>query len=326
MSEAGRRTTPSPYREALKARKKEPAPTQVTKEPPVPGFSAGTSRPLPPPPPDRRALVAGASVAVMVVVLGAMAALGTSSGGEGDGGEKEEDLPLESVATNVPTTVPASTAAPSGGGTMPSEVVKVVDHGWYVHDDQVGSYGFVIENTSGEKLGPFIVRVTGYDRSGTMVSGLEPWRHLVGMMRPHQRVGIADQLDSIAQADDGITRLEFEVVEIASDPMAGVPIPESIPDGDIVVSNVDVGHYGTRTVISYDATSTYADPLDGEAYLVLRDGAGRIVGGTNSFVDMPANGMASFDFEFNALSVPSDVAQIEVYVVPILSFGSRKSP
>lgn len=320
--DARRRVAPSSYRELLKAAKKQEAPaTQVTKEPPVPGLWAGTSRPQPPPAPDRRALVVAAAAVTMLVVAGAAVALVSAAGGDND----EADPPLEAVAT-VSTTAGSETTPGAGGdGMLPSEVVQVVDHGWYVNDDQVGSYGFVVENTSDDKLGPFLVRVMGYDRSGAVISGLDDWTHIVGMMQPREKVGIADLLDN-DQAHNGISRLEFAVVEVSSDPMRGIPIPESIPDGEIQVGNVELDGDHTRTVVSYEATSSFAETFEGKAYLLFRDDAGRIVGGTSSFIDLPAHATAGGDFELDALNVPPEMVDMEVYVVPSLTFDFPSAP
>jgi hypothetical protein len=332
---------PSPYRDGktteTKTKKPTPKePTQATVPSPVPGFSAGTSKPEPPPPPDHRAQVVGASVLVCVLALGAMLVLTRSTGGSDASNPDPSDPPLANVATTgsgdgtVAPAHPSTTPGHEGEGSgqaLASDVVRIVDQGWFVRDEaRQGSYGFVIENTSDEVLGPFVVKVTGYDRAGAVVSGLSDWKHIVGTMQPKQRIGIADQLHSMGQADDGISRLDFVVSEVTDDPLETTSVPDTIPDGQVVVGNIKgfPGEFQSR--VSFEAASTYTTALEADAYVVFRDSGDRIVGGATSFIDLKPNGTVSGDFEFDSRSVSDDIATIEVYVVPSLTYSGRKSP
>jgi hypothetical protein len=307
LSQAARKLPPSPYRDEPKPAKQKPS-TQVTKVPPVPGFSAGSSRPEPPPPPERRTLLVAGSVTALAVVVLALRFV-VLAGGDDDGNGAASGPPLTRIGS-AESTVPQPQVEGSG---VAGEAIAVVEHGWYVHEDRVGSYGFVIENTSDQRVGPFVVKVTAYDRDGAVISGLVDWEHRVGVMQPRQRFGMASQLDSRDQADNGISRLDFAIVDDA----ATVPAP---PDGAIVVSEI-VGRDGPyRSTVSYDAASTYPVPLEGDAYVLVRDRSGRILGGASSYIDLPPYGTASGDFEFDPAIVGGDLGGLEVSIVPSTRF------
>lgn len=308
MSQAARKLPPSPYREAPKAAEKKPS-TQVTEEPPVPGFSAGTSRPEPPPPPERRTVLIAGSVAAVAAVV--VAVLGYVAVSGGDGGDQRTSPPLTEIGS-AESTVPTQPADVEGRGVA-GEAVAVVEQGWYVDEDQVGSYGFVIENRTDQRLGPFVVEVTVYDEDGEVISGTVAWEHRVGTMQPRERLGMASQLEKADQADNGISKLDFTIAD--AEDSVGAP-----PDGEIVVSDIigKDGQYSSR--VTFSATSSYPVPLEGDAYVLVRDRAGRILGGASSFVDLPPFGMATGDFEFEPESVGGDVGGLEVYVVPSTAF------
>jgi hypothetical protein len=197
-----------------------------------------------------------------------------------------------------------------------SQVVEVTDQGWYVAAG-LGSYGFTVVNTSDQTLGSFVVAVKAYDQSGRVISGLDAWRHVVGTLQPYQQMVVTDLLHSESQAANGIGRMEFEVTELTtSDP--GVRSPNDVPPGSVAVGDIERTENIVRTTVSYRVASTYELPLDANVYLVFRNGAGHIVGGARSFIDLPAEGSVAGDFEVPTLLVSPDATKVEVYVAPQL--------
>jgi hypothetical protein len=120
-------------------------------------------------------------------------------------------------------------------------------------------------------------------------------------------------------ADDGISRLEVVVAELASDPMEGTRSPAKIPAGAVHVGQVTTKRGLASTTVSYDVASTYAMRLPADAYVVFRDADGKIVGGSGSFLDIPAHGTVHADFDIDNNVIPDDIASTAVYVVPQLS-------
>jgi hypothetical protein len=239
-------------------------------------------------------------------------------------GRKEDPSTDTTVDLRDPTTTTTtdghSGGSGSGRGRPASEVVEVVDKGWTVDDrERAGSYAFEIENTGDEAIGSFLVRVKAWDRSGQLLSGIDDWKVVVGTMQPGERLGIADDLDSPDMADDGISRLEVVVAELASDPLVGIRSPAKLPDGTVHVSHVTSSRQPATTTVSYTVDSTYGSALDADAYVVFRDAGGKIVGGVGSFVDLPAHGSVHADFDVHNNVIPDEVASTAVYVVPQLS-------
>lgn len=315
-------------------------PANPVKNEPIPGFYAGTSRGEPPVGRGRRkgALVVGAVVAVAAGV--ALVASMGKGGGETAAGTTEPDpAPIADTepepatetepGPQAPTGDPADEAEPADEepttdttvdeATSPSsdvrasEVVEVVDEGWYVNDD-LGSYGFVVENTSDSLLGSFLVRVKGYDQSGHVISGIDSWKHVIGTMQPGQRVAVAEQMNSEVELGGGIGRLEFTITELSE----GTEATEEVPQGSVQVGEIDRTANSVRTTVSYKVWSSYRIALDANVYVVFRDGSGEIVGGASSFVDLPADGSNSGDFDLPAGIVSPAVESTEVHVVPRL--------
>ena len=203
------------------------------------------------------------------------------------------------------------------GPVLASEVVEVVDQGWYVGDG-AGSYAFTIENTSDHVLGSFVVSVQAFDLSDHVISGLQPWTHVIGTLQPYQELVVADQLHAATQVANGIGRLEVVVSELADQQVSGVRSPNDVPRGNVSVGRVEMTENIARTKVTYRAASTYEVPLDAIAYLVFRNDRGQIVGGASSFVDLPADGSVSGDFDLPTLMVSPDASQVEVHVAPQL--------
>jgi hypothetical protein len=300
----------------------EPQPVGPVKQEPIPGFYAGTSRGEPPSTRGRRqgALLVGA---IVTVAAGAALVMALGKGDDEPAAATPEPEPTP-VATTGPTPV-ASTSETSVTAPPPppasdvpaSEVVEIVEEGWYVPDESIGSYGFVVENTSDRLLGSFVVRVKAYDLSDHVISGLDTWKHVVGTMLPRQRIAIADRLHPEARAAGGIGRLEFSIAELSEDTAEGAGSSE-VPQGSVQVGEIGRTTNTVRTTVSYAVTSSYDIALDANAYVVFRDAAGEIVGGASSFVDLPAGATTIGNFDLPADVVSPAAASMEVHVVPRL--------
>jgi len=133
---------------------------------------------------------------------------------------------------------------------------------------------------------------------------------------------VADELHNEAMAADGISRLDVEVAELSEQSelsddatFAGRPAGP-VPDGTVAVGDVERSESLVRTRVTYRAASSYDVPLDADAYLVLRDAEGTVIGGASSFVDLPAQGTVAGDFDVRNEIISPDTASIEVHVVP----------
>jgi len=247
----------------------------------------------------------------MFVALGALAAVAlvglilvVSSGG-GDDDEHGSEPVSTTVATTEPTTTtPDNTGDTTGGSTVDGSAdtadLALVESGFTASDDG-GSYGIIIKNNGTEMVTNFHVEVAVYDPNDTVV---RTDRHLVAKLGPGEQLGIGYDLLSEDVAN-GVDHLDVQFEDGFGD---------SVPDGTFEISEVatTTDQYGTET--TFVVTSTYAIDVDGPyAYVIYRNSAGEIIGGTYGFVDMvPAGGRAagtltSFD--------PVDgVASSEVYV------------
>jgi hypothetical protein len=254
----------------------------------------------------------GANKTPMFVALGALAAVAlvglilvVSSGGGDDDAEHGSEPVSTTVATTEPsTTTPDNTSDTTCGSTVDGSSdtadLALVESGFTASDDG-GSYGVIIKNNGTEMVTNFHVEVAVYDPNDTVV---RTDRHLVAKLGPGEQLGIGYDLLSEDVAN-GVDHLDVQFEDGFGD---------SVPDGTFEISEVatTTDQYGTDT--TFVVTSTYAIDVDGPyAYVIYRNSAGEIIGGTYGFVDMvPAGGRAagtltSFD--------PVDgVASSEVYV------------
>lgn len=332
-----------------------PAPPEPVEREVVPGFYAGSSRGEPPPLRTGRKVAVGAGVAAVLLAVGGVVVLGGGddsgdpsgaapiadrgpAGGEAAGGEAAEGEPGtgtgagtdadeaegDGATAGEPSDQAGSTPAapPADGDTGPADAVaaadavEVGDAGWYVAEDGTGSYGFAVENTTDQVIGSFMVQVTGFDQAGGEISGLQGWEHVVGTLQPYQRLLVAGTVHHEGQAAEGIGRLEFEVSEVS--PGQGFAVSGDVPEGSVAVGRVEKVENIARTRVSYRVASTYDIPLDANAYVVFLDAAGKIVGGSHSFIDLPAGGSAGGDFDLATDSISPDATRVEVHVAPHL--------
>jgi hypothetical protein len=236
----------------------------------------------------------------LFIALGALAAVAliglilviSSGGGDDDEPHRRRPVPTtpSTPTTDAPTTEaddPTATGSdpatdgPTVQGTTDVSQLALVDQGFSVSDDG-GSYGIVIANNGTETVTNFEVQVAVYDPSNTVVT---TDTHLVAKLGPAEQLGIGYDILT-DDAANGVGRLEVEFEEGYGD---------TVPDGAFSISEVATSTDEFSTETTFVVTSTYAQDLDSPyAYVIYRDSAGKIIGGTYGFVDMiPANGRAS---------------------------------
>jgi hypothetical protein len=324
-----------------------PAPPEPVEREVVPGFYAGSSKGDPPPLRTGRKVAVGAGVAAVLLAVGGVVVLsgGDDSGDpsaaapiadrepaegeaaeQGAGTDTQPDTPTGDgdgttagegdAAGSTPEAPPADGEAGPADAVAAVDAVEVGDAGWYVAEDGTGSYGFAVENTTDQVIGSFMVQVTGFDEAGGEISGIEGWEHVVGTLQPYQRLLVAGTVHHEGQAAEGIGRLDFEVSEVL--PGQGFATSGDVPEGSVAVGQVEKVENIARTRVSYRVASTYDIPLDANAYVVFLDAAGEIVGGSHSFIDLPAGGSVGGDFDLVTDSISPDATRVEVHVAPHL--------
>jgi len=247
----------------------------------------------------------------MFVALGALAAVAlvglivAVSGGGGDDDDAHGNEPVSTTATTaVTTTPPDNTSDTTGGSTVDGSAdtadLALVDSGFTASGDG-GSYGIIIKNNGTEMVTNFHVEVAVYDPNDTVV---RTDRHLVAKLGPGEQLGIG--YDLLAEdVANGVDHLDVQFEDGFGD---------SVPDGTFEVSEVATTTDDYSTETTFVVTSTYGIDVDGPyAYVIYRNSAGEIIGGTYGFVDMvPAGGRASGTL--TSFEPVDGVATSEVYV------------
>jgi hypothetical protein len=250
--------------------------------------------------------------ALAAVVLVGLILVISSSGGDDE--EPHRNQPVPTVPT-TPTTDEATTEAPpetssdpgtdgpTVEGTTDVADLALVESGFSVSESEGGggSYGIVIVNNGTETVTNFEVQVAVYDPSETVVT---TDRHIVAKLGAGEKLGIGYDVLS-DDAANGIGRLDVEFEEGLGD---------SVPEGSFSVSEVSTSTDEFSTETTFVVTSTYAIDIDSPyGYVIYRNGAGAIIGGTYGFVEMvPANGRASGTL--TSFDPVDGIATSEVYV------------
>jgi hypothetical protein len=271
---------------------------------------AGTAPAAQPPGPPggrriRPPLVIAAGLLVVAVAIGVAVALFAGDDSEADRSSDADAPP----AVSEPGDGPSSTGAPDGTTTStaaPAEPIAglaVVESGFSAYqgfDGPAGSYGLVLENTTGQPITFFTVRVVVYDTNDTVVG---TYHNGVAVVNPGARLGLGAEIGD--PLPHGIGR-----IEVRAEKGEGKPAPRGVLTvANVATSSDEFGVY-TRFVVS----SSYDTELEApHAYAVYRDPAGRIVGGANGRIDViPPRGRVTG--EVTAFDVVPNVARAEVYV------------
>jgi hypothetical protein len=264
-----------------------------------------------------------AALVIVLVVVTALAAV--ASPGRGTAGDPA--APVASWSGVAPVTV---AQAPDGG------VLRVVEQGFSLgadlRDNRI-AFGVVLENTSRDRIAfASGVTVRLVDAVGGAVKqrfGKETEvRHTVYAVFPGQRFGVA--------AEEWLDRRDVAGLTVTVDPPTWVPVDQSLqrnPNrpgvvrlGTLSTTDVVGAVVGRDLTISFTASSGYQEAIPVGVMAVLRDGAGRIVGGSvvtgSSDCPLVAPGQSKFQLRDRARGVPAgaDLARTEVFLVP---FGAN---
>lgn len=209
---------------------------------------------------------------------------------------------------------PTSTSAEPGAVPVDDLPLKIAEYGWSV--DSMGYVHAVVglQNTSENMAVDMpIIRVTGYDAAGAQTFTEEQ-----GAM-----VCLPGQVSYIyvqSTAEAGTTaRVEVALEAGATTKERRVTMPISLDVSDV---SAKANSFGGLTItgsvsLSSDGSWSRSAPLSNAVMLtsVLRDDAGRIVGGTTDFLtNVPAAG-ESVPFSITDYAAP-DYATVEVHAQP----------
>ena len=264
--------------------------------------------PEPPGPPrDRRIrtpLIIAVGLLLAAAAIGVTVALVAGDDGEADRSSGRDAPP----AVSEPGDGPSSAGAPDRTTTTtapaePIDGLAVVESGFSAYqgfDGPAGSYGMVLENTTGEPITFFTVRVVVYDTNDTVVG---TYGHDVAVVNPGTRLGLGAEIGD--PLPHGIGRIDIR----AEKGDGGAAPGGAFTVTDVSTSSDEFGVYTTFAV-----SSSYDTELQlPHAYAVYRNPAGRIVGGANGTIDViPPRGRVTG--EVTAFDVVPNVARADVYV------------
>jgi hypothetical protein len=252
----------------------------------------------------RTPLIVAVGLLLIAAAIGVVVARVVGDDGDADRSSGADAPPAVSEPGDGLTTTGASddttttTAAPE-----PIDGLAVTESGFSTYqgfDGPAGSYGLILENTTGQPITFFNVQVVVYDTNDAVVG---TYHHDVAVVNPGARLGLGAEIGD--PVPGGIGRLDIRTAK-----GEGGPAPRgSFAVADVSTSSDEFGVYTTFVVSSsYDAELELP-----HAYAVYRDPAGRIVGGANSLIDLipprvPVNG------EVTAFDVVPNVARADVYV------------
>lgn len=252
-----------------------------------------------------KAIVLAIAVALLAVALALFFVLGWGKEGHG-----------VSADSGGAAVTPTSTSTSAEPGAVPVDdlPLKIAEYGWSV--DSMGYVHAVVglQNTSENMAVDMpIIRVTGYDAAGAQTFTEEQ-----GAM-----VCLPGQVSYIyvqSTAEAGTTaRVEVALEAGATTKERRVTMPISLDVSDV---SAKANSFGGLTItgsvsLSSDGSWSRSAPLSNAVMLtsVLRDDAGRIVGGTTDFLTtVPAAG-ESVPFSITDYAAP-DYATVEVHAQP----------
>ena len=196
-------------------------------------------------------------------------------------------------ATSRPkaTAAPKPTATKAGAGD-----VTVIDQGWGQVEDQVG-YAFLVKSNTNAIMGSISYQVVFYDAGDNILATDD---NALGLLLPGQTLGIA----STTSIADPIARME---VILSEGQVVETSYPEVISTGRITFMQTDsyVNVYGV-------VANPFEEDMEGVAvYAVLRDSAGKIIGGgANS---LPFMNRTSTMGQALYATAGGEVASVELY-------------
>ena len=293
------------------------------------------------PSPDRGLRVAvGGAAAVLVLLLG-VAGL-RSCGDDDPSGTADSALPDRESPSDDAVGPKGDEPAEGddgddgvGGGASgcvsapPDNQLDVTDQGFGVVDVDGtvnGSYGFVVENTTGADITDLSYSVEFYNDECQALSGIvDTVVNDREVIRPGQEIVVGHEfyVPAVQLTVEDFADVEMVVVAWPNDSLDRGPAP----DGEVTVRGITSEAAGGEVTTSFTVSSSYATNLQSlTVYLVYLDAQGGIVGGghnffvgadfTDDFVVVPAGGSAPLSITTSdAVADPSALASTEVSAV-----------
>lgn len=210
-----------------------------------------------------------------IVALGAAAALAaTLAGCASPSGQEPAD------------SAPSASEQQASQAPAQENKLTVVDSGWSADEQGYVHYGIIIKNEGAQGALFPVIKVTGKDADGAVISSDE---------QTLMEINPGQELAWGGQAGNGTApaTVEFEL-SVGSSNWQDADAAE--PMFEVSGLSAQDSGYGTVNFVGEVTNLTDADRDQAAVVVLLRDEAGAIVGGYTSFVsNVPAGGTTSFD-------------------------------
>lgn len=210
-----------------------------------------------------------------IVALGAAAALAaTLAGCASPSGQEPAD------------SAPSTSEQQADQAPAQENKLTVVDSGWSADEQGYVHYGIIIKNEGAQGALFPVIKVTGKDADGAVISSDE---------QTLMEINPGQELAWGGQAGNGTApaTVEFEL-SVGSSNWQDADATE--PMFEVSGLSAQDSGYGTVNFVGEVTNLTDADRDQAAVVVLLRDEAGAIVGGYTSFVsNVPAGGTTSFD-------------------------------
>ena len=210
-----------------------------------------------------------------IVALGAAAALAaTLAGCASPSGQEPTD------------SAPSASEQQANQAPAQENKLTVVDSGWSADEQGYVHYGIIIKNEGAQGALFPVIKVTGKDADGAVISSDE---------QTLMEINPGQELAWGGQAGNGTApaTVEFEL-SVGSSNWQDADAAE--PMFEVSGLSAQDSGYGTVNFVGEVTNLTDADRDQAAVVVLLRDEAGAIVGGYTSFVsNVPAGGTTSFD-------------------------------
>lgn len=210
-----------------------------------------------------------------IVALGAAAALAaTLAGCASPSGQEPAD------------SAPSASEQQASQAPAQENKLTVVDSGWSADEQGYIHYGIIIKNEGAQGALFPVIKVTGKDADGAVISSDE---QTLMEINPGQELAWGGQAGNGAAP----ATVEFEL-SVGSSNWQDADAAE--PMFEVSGLSAQDSGYGTVNFVGEVTNLTDADVDQAAVVVLLRDGAGAIVGGYTSFVsNVSAGGTTSFD-------------------------------
>lgn len=210
-----------------------------------------------------------------IVALGAAAALAaTLAGCASPSGQEAAD------------NAPSATEQQASPAPAQENKLTVVDSGWSADEEGYVHYGIIIKNEGAQGAQFPVIKVTGKDADGAVISSDE---QTLMEIYPGQELAWGGQAGNGTAPDT----VEFEVSASSNNWKDAEPVE---PMFEVSGLSAQDSGYGTVNFVGEVTNLTDADMDQAAVVVLLRDGAGTIVGGYTNFVsNVPTGGTTSFD-------------------------------